>query len=401
MKRLRIKKQAITRPEWLYLVGYAMILFQSFLNSTTYHWIVPSIVKNGIRFAGYVLLMFYAILRRKTNKTLFFLGVIMMLVSLLSLLQSGYSILLDYAFCCIFAVEVDFERIVRVFVGESIALTITTIISALLGIIENYIYYRNSGAVRMSLGFIYPTNFAAHVFFIMAGIAYLEYRRFGWKHVLGYAVVSYVIYLLTNARGPSLMIIILAIVVAAYRYFSEKGISILPRWLMTYSAVICAALTFLMINFYNAQSKIWEFINTITTNRLYYAKRTMNNNAITLLGQFIEQRGDGNGGRLAGEIYTYIDLSFQRILLMYGVLLFVFILIYSIFICKRAYKRRNVIIPLLLFVVSFYSLTAQHFFDFSYNFLLLAGFSRLSCQNQVTRKRKAMADRLALSQQDA
>ena len=36
--------------------------------------------------------------------------------------------------------------------------------------------------IRMSLGFIYPTNFAAHVFFIMVGIAFLTYLRF-WNRV--------------------------------------------------------------------------------------------------------------------------------------------------------------------------------------------------------------------------
>ena len=34
-------------------------------------------------------------------------------------------------------------------------------------------------------------------------------------------------------------------------------------------------------------------------------------------------------------------------------------------------KNNNAIISVLLFVISIYSLTAQHYFDFSYNFILL------------------------------
>ena len=182
------------------------------------------------------------------------------------------------------------------------------------------------------------------------------------------------------------MMIILAVVVNVYRFFSLRGIKIIPKWLLKYSTIICALLTLIMIYFYNPSSKVWEAINTFTTNRLTYAKRIMANNTMTLFGQYIEQRGDGNGGRLAGEAYTYIDLSFQRILLMYGILLFAFILIYSVLLYRKSYKKRNMTIPLLLLVVAFYSLTAQHYFDFSYNFILLSYFAIIPEQKTVERK---------------
>ena len=141
-------------------------------------------------------------------------------------------------------------------------------------------------------------------------------------------------------------------------------------------------LNFLMIRFYNESSKFWHAINAFTTNRLEYAKNIMANNTVTFFGQYIEQRGDGNGGRLLGEAYTYIDLSFQRILLMYGILLFLFVLVYSVLLFNKSQKNGNYKIPLLLFVISFYSLTAQHYFDFSYNFILLSYFAIISAQKE-------------------
>lgn len=373
----------------LYLVGYSLILFQAFINSTTFHWIFPNTLGIAVRLLGYMLLLLHVFRCRKVKISLFYVGVVMIGIFLLSFYRSGYPTLLDYGFCCVFAIDVDFEKIVKVYVYESIIMTITTIISATLGIIENYIYFRRTtGDIRLSLGFIYPTNFGAHVFFIMVGIAFLIYSKFDLKHVIIYGFTAYIVYLVTNARGPSAMILILAIIVYTYKSLNLKEIKFIPDWLLKYSSVICAILTLVMIHFYDVNNTLWEQINSFTTKRLIYAKNAMQNNTMTLFGQYIEQRGDGNGGRQAGEAYTYIDLSFQRILLMYGVFLFGFILIYSILLYRRAMKKNNVIVPLLLFVIAFYSLTAQHYFDFSYNFLLLAYFANIPIQNTIEQSGK-------------
>ena len=363
--------------DWIYLTGYALVLFRTFIDSTTFHWIFPSLLGLIMRLGGYALILTQVLIERKVKIRYFYIGIIMLMISFLSLFKGGYSVLLDYAICCVFAVNVDFRRITIVYVVETITLTIITIVASLTGIIENYIYFRATGEIRLSLGFIYPTNFAAHVFFTMVGIAFLSYSKFSWKHLAVYGAVAYVMYLLTNARGPSSMIAVLAVVVLLYKVLREKGFKAIPDWFLKYSTVICAVLTLLMIRFYNANNAFWEVVNAFTTNRLTYAKRSMQQNPITLLGQFIEQRGDGNGGRLHGEAYTYIDLSFQRILLMYGLLLFIFILVYSVLLYKKSAKRRNITIPLLLFIIAFYSLTAQHYFDFSYNFILLSYFANI------------------------
>ena len=382
------KSELVVKRDSLYLVGYALVLFNTFINSTTFQLLEGNNIGFMIRLTGYLLIISHIGFKRKVKMRYFAIGIIMLVISLLSLSRSGYSVLLDYAICCVFALNVDFSKIVKVYVVETILLTMITVIAAMTGRIENFIYYRRAtGDIRMSMGFIYPTNCAAHIFFIMVGIAFLYYEKFNWKHVLGYCLTAFAVYSTTNARGPAAMIIILSLVVYFYRFFSLKDIYIIPDWLLKYSTVICALITFLLIFFYNADNAFWKAVNAFTTNRLTYAKNIMNNNKVTLFGQFIAQRGDGNGGRSAGEAYTYIDLSFQRILLMYGLLLFVFIIIYSVLLYNKCVSNQNYTIPLLMLVVAFYSLTAQHYFDFSYNFLLLCYFADISPQKIVERKK--------------
>lgn len=380
MKISLIKRyeRLVLDDDLLYLIGYALVLFNSWIYSTNFCDHIPNMLKLLIRLAGYSFLTIHYILRKKYNVRLFFVSMSMISLFFLSLYKSSYSVLLDYALCCAFAVDIDFSKIVKLYVKESVVITFVTISAACLGLIETYTYYRkDTGYIRMSLGFIYPTNFAAHIFFIMCGIAYISYSKFNMKYVMGYSVIAYITFKLTNSRGPSAMIVFLAIIVYMYKRMEKKNKTLIPKVILKYSSIICAIVTLVIIHYYDKNNSAWEFVNKFTTNRLEFAKSIMMNNKITLFGQYIEQRGDGNGGRLAGEPYTYIDLSFQRILLMYGLVLFVFILIYSLLLNKKALKNNNAIISVLLFVISIYSLTAQHYFDFSYNFILLAYFANI------------------------
>ena len=377
--KTKINRKRFVESDLLYLVGYALVLFRAFISTTAFHWYFPASIELMIRLCGYILILLRLLIKKKVRRKHFYFGIAMLAISFISVFQSNYLVLLDYAVCCVFAIDVDFNGITRVYVIESLVMTLITIVSALVGLINNYIYIRTgTGAIRMSLGFVYPTDFAAHVFYIFVGITVLCYSKINWKFVVAYGMMSYITYRLTDARGPSIMILVLGIVVFVYKKLGEKGTKALPDSLLQYGSVICAALTMLMIHFYDANNESWRFINSFTTNRLAYAQNIMKQNTITLFGQYIEQRGDGEGGRLVGQAYTYIDLSFQRVLLMYGIVLLVFILLYSVLLFRKSKKSNNFMIPLLLFIIAVYSMTSQHYFDFSYNFILLAYFAKIT-----------------------
>ena len=111
-------------------------------------------------------------------------------------------------------------------------------------------------------------------------------------------------------------------------------------------------------------------------NHLFYAARLMNQNEVILLGQYTQQKGDGNGEMGAGVAYICIGFSFQRIMLMCGILLFVFLPVYCALLNENAIKRGNYIILVRMSDILFSYLTAQHCFYFSYNYMLRAYFAK-------------------------
>lgn len=367
------------KAKHLYFVAYILLLLRAFIYTTAFKDIIPWIIFFFLRYAAYGILITKFCIKRtiRIRKRVFFISAIILCVSILSYFMSTYWALVDYALCCICARDVEFEDIVKIYTKVSFGLIIITILSSLIGIIPNYIYYRSDTLViRMSLGFIYPTDFAAHIFFLMLGFMYLNYYKLNWMYGVLYGLVAFGIYSVTDARGPSAMIVILFVVCYGYKFLSRKGLKVFPTWVLEYSSVFCAVITWVGIVLYDAGSNIWQAINAFSTKRLSYAVNIMEQNRVTLLGQYILQQGDGDGGRAAGVAYTYIDLSFQRILLMYGLVFFILLLVYSVLLNKKYIKAKKFVFPVLMFVVSFYSLTAQHYFDFAYDFLLLAYFTR-------------------------
>ncbi len=367
-----------------YFAGYALVLFNAFVRTTAFTLYYPKYVSIVIRLVGYSFLIMSVIpkMNKKVSIRCLLVAAVFLMLSLFSYIFSGYSVSLDYAICCTFAIGIDFEEITRLYVWESVILTGVTIVSALLGGIINYIYYRSgTSAVRMSMGFVYPTDFAAHVFFVMAGIIFLIYDRFSLKDLFIFGTVAFGCFMLTNARGPCAMVFFLALLVWFFRRFWKKGIQIIPVWLLKYSTSICALITLFVIRVFNPKIPLWKTIDSFTSTRLTYAKDIFTRNHITLFGQYIAQKGNGLGGRAPGEAHTYIDISYQRILLMYGLLMFLLILVFCILLNYKALKNNSMAIPLLILVISIYSMTAQHFFDFSYNFVLLALFADIPSQN--------------------
>lgn len=375
---MKIKLRKSDNSRYIFYLAYALIFIRAFLYTTAFDSIFPSVLAQGMRLFAYMLLFFRVFLIRKVNYKFFLIGIVLLGISLISGLESSYASVWDYALCCVCSIEIDFKDIVKEYEILSVGLTIMTILASLTGIIENYVYYRQ-GMIRMSLGFVYPTDFAAHIFFMSAGFCYLYFEKLKLWHGIFWVSAAYGIYLLTNARGPAAMILIVFVIC----YWGKSMLSFsrmpFPKILLKYSSVICAVLTFLLIFLYDMGGSIWKRIDKFSSQRLSLASKLMKQNSITMFGQYIHQKGDGHGvvaSRSANE-YTYIDLSFMRILLLYGVALFVIILILSVLINKNAIKKNNYSIPILMLVVSFYSLTAQHYFDFSYNFLLLAYFTNI------------------------
>ncbi len=277
---------------------------------------------------------------------------------------------MDYLLCIVCADKIHFRALIRRFIKIEVVLTLLTILSSLLGIIENYTYVRSAtGSIRQAMGFVYPTNFAAHIFFLACAMVYYFYGRLKAVHGLAFFATAGILYRLTDGRLDCIMIIGVFVLGYWTQCRQKKHSRPWPAWPLCLSVPVCAAVALAATLLYDCSSSLWKLINSLFSSRLSIAQRLWSNNTITVFGQYIAQKGNGKGG-LTGE-YTYIDISFMRILLMYGVLMFVFLLLYSVLMSARCINRGNYILPVIFLLIGVNSMVAQHFVDFSYNPFLI------------------------------
>lgn len=79
---------------------------------------------------------------------------------------SGADALLETRLLIAGANDIDYRKILKVYLIVEIPMIICTMIVGYTGVITNLVYHRGD-QVRMSFGFIYPTDFAAGIVFMI------------------------------------------------------------------------------------------------------------------------------------------------------------------------------------------------------------------------------------------
>lgn len=359
----------------LFLLGFSLLLLRNFIPTTALSMTgMVALFYRLLRYSGYLVLFFSLYLRRKINRRYFYVVVCFSALMLIISEVSSYKVVTDYWFCIAFSNGIPFQKIIRRYTRVISVGILLTILACKAGALTNYIYYSSRGT-RESLGFIYPTDFAAHMFYLSCAITYLFRKKIRLWHGLIYVAVAFIMYEITISRAGCYMIptsFIALYLAKALRKLQSK----LTNLLLLLDVPICAALTYVMVLKYDASSAFWRAIDSLTSGRLRYGIHLLLLNRITLFGQYVVQRGNGHGkAHLSFDEYTYIDMSFMRILVMYGIVFFVLLLAYCVLLNYKCLKNNEYLIPALLLMIAINSIIAQHFVDFSYNVFLLCFFT--------------------------
>ena len=86
---------------------------------------------------------------------------------------------LVYSLLMVLLVNADRKVILKTYVGVAGTIVLTVFLLSLLKVVPNLQYSRGA-VIRNSFGFIYPTDFAAHCFYLYVAISYLLKRSVYW-----------------------------------------------------------------------------------------------------------------------------------------------------------------------------------------------------------------------------
>lgn len=158
-----------------FFTGLILILAAYKVDTSMFAYEISSVLRNILLYLGRIFIILKVVftnskynIRELTCITIIFLAFI------LSWLESGYAAVLDIGLLMIAAKDIDFDKIVMTYFIESLIFLVIVVISVKLGIIDNLVTSRQDSMVeRNSYGFIYATEFAATIVWIIISYIYI------------------------------------------------------------------------------------------------------------------------------------------------------------------------------------------------------------------------------------
>ena len=181
-KLLENKKKVL---ENLYLTVFAVFCLYFFMWTTTFWVSWPDFFVSDLRTIMIALIVVKAsVSEKKSNwkELVFEIGLIVVFLAVKN--RNGQEILLDTLLLILGAKEIASEKLIRVYTVTIATALFVTIGASLLGIIENLSYAQPGRMTRMAFGIGYPTDFGAHVLFLLLCYFYLrrkKYNMWNWQ----------------------------------------------------------------------------------------------------------------------------------------------------------------------------------------------------------------------------
>ena len=299
-------------------------------------------------------------------------------------LGGGHLLMLETAVLIVGAHGISFDKILKVYLIAALSVLAVTMLLALTGVIENLIYYRN-GHQRISFGVIYPTDFSAHVFFLVCGYVWLRERRIRYWEIAGIVLLALFCYWFCEARNTALCLLVLVLLLLylnVRRALAEKRgrgyrMSKLLSGLLVVSMPLATLLMIMLTAAYRDEIPWLVFLNKLLSGRLALGRIAFETYPVTWHGQYVYMNGLGRS--LEGPSnYFYLDSSYINILFRFGILTLVVVVGIMVLGARRQQKLGSWERLCLFAVIALHCMIEHHLIQIAYDPFLLTAFAALS-----------------------
>ena len=329
-------------------------------------------VKVNFLFLVVLLLGLRFLYKMRVSYKYLILSILLLLSGGLVYFQTNRLNFLVYSMLLVLLVNVDMKVVLRNYVVVAGILVVGVFLLSLIGMIPN-LQYNRAGVIRNSFGFIYPTDFASHCFYLFLAISYLLKDKFIWTRSLFGVLLSAFIIKYCDARLNALSIL-LATVIFIYFYYSDgKKLKIFA--LLPYSAVVFASIVTYLSYKFSWSNPFLVSVNKLITGRLALGRNAFDTFGVHLFGtrnvQFI-----GSGGKTESVIgYNYVDSSYVQMLFTYGIVPVVLLLIIYVVASRKQYKDGQYLLVAILSLIAFNCMIEAFWFVPTYNIFMFLLFT--------------------------
>lgn len=309
----------------------------------------------------------------------------------MNIVATGDMTLLILFVITISAKDISFEKIISVHLSIRLAIILVAVSAAFMGLLDmgEHLWrleeFSESGWKHYSFGLMNTTDCAAHVFYCIVSILFLKRKNIKTTDLIIITAVSLVVFRFTEGKTDIICSLLAVLLISACKYSeylhekkfvrAMKPVSDRKYQLIGMTAFPVAALVSLgLCFFYDGSNTALAKLNKVLTNRLHCGHIDFGRRAIVPFGQYIDMRGWGGGNTHYGaEGYTFIDISYQNVLLTMGYVALILILGAFVYIGYKNAKEHVFI--LLLVCVAISCMGDHHLAELAYNPFMLATFA--------------------------
>lgn len=375
--------------ELIYLALFGGYVISAYLGTTTMDYELPydfgPVIYNCL--LGYIVAnMAFGKKLTKVQASMIGIGFTVLLCS--NLLNSEPAITHLFLFC-IGARNISFKKIAAVYLIIATQIQIFAMAFSILGISVNFVYSMERG-MRHSFGICYPTDFTAHILFIILVYCYLRWKKITYVEILMIFPISIVMYKYTLARNNVLCLLVLGVFLLGYKILNHFHIDlrrsrIIP--LLPYVMPLCALLILVLSLLYN-ESGVMQTINNVLSNRPFMGNVGLKEHGVSIFGSVFSESGFGFGNVFKeGQEYFFLDSSYLRILVKYGLVVFAMVLTAYVVISRKLIKHNMEYGLIFIMIIAFSSFMEHHLLELAFNPFTLLLFSNIGDQTDLMRKK--------------
>ncbi len=374
--------------EDIFLIYCAWVAFFSFLDTTTVSFAWKSEILNPIRAILFALVCMSILTKKEWTKLEAAEVVLILMAFIGSYMTFHRRFIVDAAVLIIGAKNIDFKKILKVYLAASMAAFVLSVILSQIGITQNFVFVQEKRSlrnVRYSFGHLYVTDFCAHLLFL-SGIAVLLLINYERK-VIGAVFLLEALFCFWFC-GAFTATICFGILFCMYYYTfylkkvnakeNKKGWAFLMAVPAFFSEIMIA-----LSLVYGKDINWMNTLNRLMHERLSYGKEGFERYPVTCFGQYVELRGNG-GSEVTPKDYFFLDCSYVNILLCHGIVMLVAVILIMTVNIYKAWKIEARFLLVMLVIVCVDSIMEHHLGDIAYNPFLMMIFANVSWMKEKT-----------------
>ena len=374
----------------IYEIAFAFEFVVAFLITSTYTDYFSNHLLHTLMFAGLALVLLKIFLFDDLDLKWLAIDAIVLILLLITWRTSKEFSLFSMGIFVLGARNVDFKRIIKIYFYVGMLLLAFVVISAMGGLIRNLVYRRDmTNIVRQSFGIAYPTDFAAHVLYLILAYAYLKFGKIKWYDYAVFLAAAVFLVKFSDAR-LSAYAIILSIPVLWIGQRAQTD-HLLSRFIASFYWTVPILLAYLVIiasYFFTPSNKTLTKVNNASSGRLFLGHKAISEYGFSMFGKQIIEHGWGGANGLkmsqnAPANYFFVDSSFLRMTILYGIIMAIIILLAMTKISWESFQKGSFALASIIVIVSVSAMVEQRLLDLAYDPFLIAVLANVYTQHKA------------------